>query len=153
MFETLKIYGGSFNHETWELLSREVLFSIFDDLKHTSSKTSSQNSKFANKEDMSIWLSTTLIQALGQLVDLFTFYYSALSFLMADLLNILKVCLLHENETLSRIGATCLQKLINKNSTDLGDNGWKKFTQLFLEMFEETTPYFLFFKYEGAGNV
>jgi brefeldin A-inhibited guanine nucleotide-exchange protein len=152
MFDTLKTHGGTFNREAWELLSKAVIFSIFDDLKHSSSVTNTMNSKFANKEDMSVWLSTTLIQALGQLVDLLTFYYEGLSFLLGDLLDLLKVCLTHENETLSRIGATCLQKLIQKNCTHLRDDCWEQFTKLFVTLFEETMPYFLFFKYDGAGK-
>jgi brefeldin A-inhibited guanine nucleotide-exchange protein len=152
MFEILKLHGKEFNMESWKLLSKGVLFSIFDDLKQSQTNINLQNSKFANKDDMSVWLSTTLIQALVQLVDLLTFYYDALSFLMNELLDLLKVCLLHENEALSRIGCTCLQKLIQKNCKHLEDQDWIKFTLFFVNLFEETTPYFLFFKYDGAGK-
>jgi brefeldin A-inhibited guanine nucleotide-exchange protein len=89
LFETLKTYGSTFPRDFWEVIAKGVLFPIFDDLK----LSKSEHSKFANKEDMSVWLSTTLIQALRQFVDLFTFYYETLNFLIDGLLDLLAVCL------------------------------------------------------------
>lgn len=154
MFEILKSRGKSFNRDSWDLLSKGVLFSIFDDLKHTSNSNNHQNSnsKFVNKDDMTVWVSTTLIQALGQLVDLLSLYYTTLSFLLDELLSLIKLCITHENETLSRIGCTCLQKLINKNCINYLDDDWKRLAKFFSNLFEESMPYFLIFKYEGADS-
>lgn len=89
LFETLKKFGGSFSRDFWEVISKGVLFPIFDDLKITRQ----EHSKFANKEDMSVWLSTTLIQALRQFVDLFGHYYDDLYFLLDGLLELLTTCM------------------------------------------------------------
>lgn len=42
---------------------------------------------------MSVWLSTTMIQALRNLVDLFTFYFDVLSRLLDKLLDLLCECI------------------------------------------------------------
>lgn len=135
------------------MLAKEVLFSIFQDLRHSSANTNLMNSKFVNNDDMQVWLSTTLIQALGQLVDLITFYFSSLSFLMSEMLDLLKVCLIHENETLSRIGATCMEKFLRTNAEKMDGLCWDNLTDMFESLFKETSPNFLFFKYAGAGTI
>ncbi|KAI8915529.1 hypothetical protein BC831DRAFT_159184 [Entophlyctis helioformis] len=149
LFETLKAHGSQFSPEFWGLLAKGVLFPIFEDLKH-SGATSLANSKFADKEQMLVWLSTTLIQALRQLVDLFSFYFESLHFMLDGMLDILKTCLTHENEALSRIGSTCLQQLIEHNVARLGDKEWSRIVDLFEKLCEETTPYFLFFDLQAA---
>jgi brefeldin A-inhibited guanine nucleotide-exchange protein len=110
------------------------------------------NSKFSNKEDLSVWLSTTLIQALRQFVDLFTFYHSALGFLIGNMFALLKICIIHENEALSRIGSTCIQQLIEKNASNFEMKSWEQVSQIFKELFDETAPTFLFFNYKGDQN-
>ena len=80
LFEILKQHGSQYTVEFWDVVSRGVLFPIFDDLR----LTRSEKRKFENKEDMTVWLNTTLIQALRQLVDLFSFYFHVLDKLMLD---------------------------------------------------------------------
>lgn len=50
-------------------------------------------SRFSTQEDMSVWLSTTMIQALRNLVDLFTFYFDALARMLDKLLDLLSECI------------------------------------------------------------
>lgn len=42
---------------------------------------------------MSVWLSTTMIQALRNLVDLFTFYFDVLARMLDKLLDLLSECI------------------------------------------------------------
>ena len=42
---------------------------------------------------MSVWLSTTMIQALRDLVDLYTFYYDILERFLDGLMDLLCVCI------------------------------------------------------------
>lgn len=42
---------------------------------------------------MSVWLSTTMIQALRNLVDLFTFYFDVLARMLDKLLDLLCECI------------------------------------------------------------
>jgi brefeldin A-inhibited guanine nucleotide-exchange protein len=89
LFDTLKLHGSSFSRESWEVVSKGVLFPMFDDLK----PNKQDHSKFANKEEMNVWLNTTLIQALRQFVDLFGQYLEALTFCVDGLLDLLTVCM------------------------------------------------------------
>jgi brefeldin A-inhibited guanine nucleotide-exchange protein len=89
LFDSLKTHGSTFSSEFWEILVNGVLFPIFDDLK-----TDREHSKSAtNKEEFSVWLSTTLIQALRQFIDLFTHYFETLSFLLDGVLDLLSICM------------------------------------------------------------
>jgi brefeldin A-inhibited guanine nucleotide-exchange protein len=152
LFDSLKAQGHSFPVSFWDLLSKGVLFPIFDDMKQSSSNTNSLNSKFANKEELSIWLSTTLIQALRQFVDLFTMYYQKIGYLLPNMFSLMKSCLLHENEALSRIGSTCIQQLVELNAHHFNDQSWNQLGNLFTELNDETAPTFLFFNYREGGK-
>ncbi|KAI9017378.1 hypothetical protein BC832DRAFT_588642 [Gaertneriomyces semiglobifer] len=148
LFDTLKQYGSSFSHDFWEVISKGVLFPIFDDLR----LSRQEHTKFANKEDMSVWLSTTLIQALRQFIDLFGHYFEILNFQIDGVVELLTVCMTQENETLARIGSTCLQQFIEGNVQKLTDAIWEKFCNMFVHLFEVTTPHALFFDPNDTGE-
>ena len=154
MFEILKSYGATFSLEFWGLLAKSILFPIFEDLQGPVMNINLQNSKFANQEELSIWLSTTLIQALHQLVDLFTYYFEILSFILCEFLSLLESCMLHKNESISRIGSVCLKQLILQNQSKLHDMHWQIIINFFKGHFEKTTPSFLYstFPEESAPN-
>lgn len=88
LFETLKKHGRSFPPEFWDTVCKEVLFPIFAVLR-----SRSDVSRFSTHEDMSVWLSTTMIQALRNLVDLFTFYFDVLARMLDRLLDLLSECI------------------------------------------------------------
>lgn len=50
---------------------------------------------------MSVWLSTTMIQALRDLVDLYTFYFETLERFLDGLLDLLCVCICQGKKNLS----------------------------------------------------
>jgi brefeldin A-inhibited guanine nucleotide-exchange protein len=89
LFDTIKLSGGTFSPDSWEVVAKGILFPIFDDLK----LTRQEHTKFANKEDFSVWLSTTLIQALRLFVDLFSAFYSSLMLFIPGLFELLVVCM------------------------------------------------------------
>ncbi|KAJ3040877.1 guanine nucleotide exchange protein for ADP-robosylation factor [Rhizophlyctis rosea] len=148
LFDTLKQYGNTFTRDFWEVVSKGVLFPIFDDLR----LSRQEHTKFANKEDMSVWLSTTLIQALRQFIDLFGYFYDTLSFQIDGVLELLAICMTQENETLARIGSTCLQQFVEGNYGKLGEGEWERICGMFVGLFESTTPYALFFDLEEEGG-
>ena len=88
LFSTLKQYGASFPVEFWDTVTQELLFPIFAVLK-----SSQDMSRFNTQEDMSVWLSTTMIQALRDLIDLYTFYFEILERFLDGLLDLLCVCI------------------------------------------------------------
>ncbi|KAJ3102351.1 guanine nucleotide exchange protein for ADP-robosylation factor [Phlyctochytrium planicorne] len=147
LFDALKDHGASFSRDSWEVVSKGVLFPIFDDLK----LSRVEHSKFANREDMSVWLSTTLIQALRCFVDLFGVYFDAMRFCIDQLFELLTVCMTQENETLARIGSTCMQQFIESNISRIDDQTWDRICATFAHLFRVTTPDALFFDYRAQA--
>ncbi|KAG0709598.1 hypothetical protein DFH29DRAFT_884876 [Suillus ampliporus] len=139
LFSTLKTYGSSFTVEFWDTVCREILFPIFAVLK-----SSQDMSRFNTQEDMSVWLSTTMIQALRDLIDLYTFFYDTLERFLDGLLELLCVCICQENDTLARIGTSCLQQFLENNVRKLSAAQWERVAATFVKLFRTTTPHQLF---------
>lgn len=49
-----------------------------------------------------------------------------------------------ENDTLARIGTSCLQQLLENNVAKLSAARWERVTSTFVRLFRTTTPYQLF---------
>ncbi|KAF8450474.1 hypothetical protein L210DRAFT_3386076 [Boletus edulis BED1] len=139
LFTTLKTHGNSFPIEFWDTICQELLFPIFAVLK-----SSQDLSRFSTQEDMSVWLSTTMIQALRDLVDLYTFYFDILERSLDGLMDLLCVCICQENDTLARIGTSCLQQFLENNATKLSTTRWERVASTFVKLFRTTTPHQLF---------
>ncbi|GAA5995532.1 hypothetical protein JCM11641_001060, partial [Rhodosporidiobolus odoratus] len=139
LFETLKKHGDAYPPEFWDTVCKEVLFPIFAVLR-----SRQDVSRFSTHEDMSVWLSTTMIQALRNLVDLFSFYFDVLARLLDKLLDLLCECICQENDTLARIGTSCLQQLLEKNVEKLSPERWERIVSTFCQLFKTTTAYQLF---------
>lgn len=115
------------------------MFPIFAVLRSRADVT-----RFSTHEDMSVWLSTTMIQALRNLVDLFTFYFDVLGRMIDRLLDLLCECICQENDTLARIGTACLQQLVEKNVRKLSPDLWERIVSTFITLFHTTTASQLF---------
>ncbi|KAF8165376.1 hypothetical protein B0H34DRAFT_793771 [Crassisporium funariophilum] len=139
LFSTLKTYGATYPVEFWDTVCQELLFPIFAVLK-----SSQDLSRFSTQEDMSVWLSTTMIQALRDLIGLYTFYFDILERFLDGLLDLLCVCICQENDTLARIGTSCFQQLLENNVNKLSPARWERVTTTFVRLFRTTTPYQLF---------
>ncbi|KAF4976253.1 hypothetical protein FZEAL_7060 [Fusarium zealandicum] len=138
-FEALIKYGGDFPPEFWDILWRQQLYPIFMVLR-----SRPEMSNVLNHEELSVWLSTTMIQALRNMITLFTHYFDALEYMLDRFLELLALCICQENDTISRIGSNCLQQLILKNVTKFKPQHWTKLVGAFCELFERTTAYQLF---------
>jgi brefeldin A-inhibited guanine nucleotide-exchange protein len=88
LFETLKQHGSSFTPEFWTTVSRQIVFPLFDDLKGETSKKQRMTA-----EDLSVWLSTTMIEALRNVVDLYTFYFDNMKEMMSHVLGLFSMCI------------------------------------------------------------
>ncbi|KAK5664637.1 guanine nucleotide exchange protein for ADP-robosylation factor [Batrachochytrium dendrobatidis] len=141
LFDALDEHGNSFSQDFWSLIYKGVLLPIFDDLRITRS----DQSKFSNREDMSVWLSTTLILALRKFVKLFSNHYLALFFMFNEIVDLLLICMTQESETLSKIGSTCLQEFIEENATKFDADSWDKICDRLVYLCEFTMPDELFF--------
>ncbi|KAG8996852.1 guanine nucleotide exchange protein for ADP-robosylation factor [Tulasnella sp. JGI-2019a] len=139
LFSTLKTYGSTYPIDFWDTVCQELLFPIFAVLR-----SSQDMSRFSTQEDMSVWLSTTMIQALRNLIDLYTFYFDTLERMLDGLLDLLCVCICQENDTLARIGTSCFQQLLENNAKKLSAARWERVVKTFIRLFKTTTPHQLF---------
>ncbi|AET39273.1 Arf family guanine nucleotide exchange factor SEC7 Ecym_4206 [Eremothecium cymbalariae DBVPG len=139
MFDALVEYGGDFGEAFWMQICNRLLFPIFGVLsRHW------EVNQFNSHDDLSVWLSTTLIQALRNMVALFTHYFESLNQMVGGFLDLLVSCICQENDTIARIGRSCLQQLILQNMTKFKENHWEKITGSFSKLFELTTATELF---------
>ncbi|KAL2867173.1 Arf family guanine nucleotide exchange factor SEC7 [Aspergillus lucknowensis] len=139
LFDTLIRYGGAFPQEFWDVLWRQLLYPIFVVLQ-----SKSEMSKVPNHEELSVWLSTTMIQALRNMITLFTHYFDALEYMLGRVLELLTLCICQENDTIARIGSNCLQQLILQNVEKFQKDHWSKIVGAFIDLFTKTTAYELF---------
>ncbi|KAI4732086.1 hypothetical protein E4T49_00264 [Aureobasidium sp. EXF-10728] len=139
LFETLTRYGGDFPREFWDTLWRQLLYPIFMVLK-----SKSEMSKALNHEELSVWLSTTMIQALRNMISLFTHFFDSLEYMLDRFLDLLALCICQENDTLARIGSNCLQQLILQNVHKFTPEHWEKVVGAFVDLFARTEATALF---------
>jgi len=101
-------------------------------------------SKMVNHEELSVWLSTTMIQALRNMMTLFTHYFESLEYMLDRFLDLLALCICQENDTLARIGSNCLQTLILQNVQKFTEQHWIKIVSAFVDLFTRTEAGALF---------
>ncbi|KAL3231610.1 Protein transport protein SEC7 [Nakaseomyces bracarensis] len=139
MFDSLVAYGNEFDEAFWENICKKLLFPIFGVLsKHW------EVNQFNSHDDLSVWLSTTLIQALRNLIALFTHYFDSLNNLLDGFFDLLISCICQENDTIARIGRSCLQQLILQNVSKFNDKHWEQIGDVFEKLFDLTTANELF---------
>lgn len=139
MFDALVAYGSEFDDAFWGKICTKLLFPIFGVLsKHW------EVNQFNSHDDLTVWLSTTLIQALRNLIALFTHYFDSLNKMLDGFLGLLVSCICQENDTIARIGRSCLQQLILQNVTKFDQSHWRDIGGVFDKLFEMTTATELF---------
>jgi brefeldin A-inhibited guanine nucleotide-exchange protein len=139
LFEALITYGRDFPQDFWDILWRQLLYPIFMVLK-----SKSEMNKVLNHEELSVWLSTTMIQALRNMIKLFTHFFESLEYMLDRFLDLLALCICQENDTLARIGSNCLQQLILQNVQKFQPEHWHKIVNAFVELFNRTEATALF---------
>lgn len=140
LFDNLSEYGKYFEDNFWRLVARELLFPIFTilDTHWTLSNVDDAD------DTTSVWLLTTLIQALRNMVTLFGRYFEPLSGLLDDYLRLLISCICQENDTIARIGRSCLHTLLIDNSGRFLKEQWAAISKAFSQLFSLTTAQELF---------
>ncbi|KAH3666507.1 hypothetical protein OGAPHI_003503 [Ogataea philodendri] len=136
-FDALVENGGQFEGAFWDKVCEELLFPIFGILGDRWELNSTQ-------DDLSVWLSTTLIQALRNMIALFGYYFDTLSGKLDGYLKLLVSCICQQNETISKIGISCLKELILDNLSKFSETQWNQINDSFAELFELTTAKELF---------
>ncbi|KAL9057476.1 MAG: hypothetical protein Q9162_002313 [Coniocarpon cinnabarinum] len=139
LFDALIKYGKQFPQDFWDTIWRQLLHPIFMVLKSKSEMT-----KMVNHEELSVWLSTTMIQALRNMMSLFTHYFESLEYMLDRFLDLLALCICQENDTLARIGSNCLQTLILSNVNKFTPEHWQHIVNSFVDLFNRTEATALF---------
>ncbi|KKY16497.1 putative protein transport protein sec72 [Diplodia seriata] len=139
LFDTLQQYGAAFPRDFWDTLWRQILYPIFMVLR-----SKSEMSNALNHEELTVWLSTTFIQALRHMIALFTHFFGALEYMLDRFLELLALCICQENDTLARIGSNCLQQLVHQNVTKFSEGHWEKIVSAFVDLFHRTEATALF---------
>ena len=116
-------------------------------------KSKSELTRALNHEELSVWLSTTMIQALRNMITLFTHYFASLEYMLDRFLDLLTLCICQENDTIARIGSNCLQQLILQNVNKFESQHWTKIVGAFVELFERTTAVQLFSAATSSSSV
>ncbi|CAI5758610.1 unnamed protein product [Candida verbasci] len=138
-FDVLMKYGEYFEVEFWDMIFHKLLFPIFNILtNHWEIGLDDLNDK------TSVWLSTTLIQALKSMISLFTHYFTALNHLLSEYLKLITSCICQENDTIARIGRECLSNLLIENAASFNNKHWDEITKGFKNLFDLTTAKELF---------
>ena len=139
LFDVLMKYGEYFDLEFWDVICQNLLFPIFHVLSnHWEIGLDDLNDK------LSVWLSTTLIQALKSMITLFTHYFDALSRMLDGYLELIISCICQENDTIARIGRECLTSLLTENAQSFNNEHWGKISDALANLFELTTAKELF---------
>ncbi|PRT54897.1 Protein transport protein SEC7 [Wickerhamiella sorbophila] len=131
LFDLLMEHGSSFSKDEWDLVGSEQIFPLFTVLETPKSQMD---------EDTTLWLSTTLVQALRQIINLFGRYFDMLEHsLDSFFLSLLKTCICQENDTVSHIGASCLVALVQNNAERFSDRHWQQVCDKIEYLFRKTT--------------
>lgn len=139
LFEALTEYGDTFTPEFWDIVCRQLLFPIFFVLR-----SDKEGPKLNNMEDLTVWLSTTMVEALRSLVQLYTTFFDRLDHMLIGYLDLLSSCICQENDTLARIGSACLQQLVIENANNFERRHWTEVVKTFKYLFKTTTAEQLF---------
>lgn len=139
LFDVLFDNGSGFTFEFWEKICKELLFPIFSVLgNHWELNDAMNNDK------LTVWLSTTLIQALRNMITLFSHFFDALSPMIDGYLELLISCICQENDTIARIGRSCMYTLLIDNADKFNDTHWEKVVNAFRDLFCLTSANELF---------
>lgn len=154
LFDSILEYGEHFEQDFWDLICRQLLFPIFSVLSNhwelnnidegAIPSSPVPNGKNSDYDRLSVWLSTTLIQALRNMITLFTHYFDSLSRLLKEYLELIISCICQENDTIARIGRSCFFTLLIENANKFNDEQWGYITNAFENLFDLTTAKELF---------
>jgi len=124
-----------FNNKLWELIFKGVLLPIFDNVSYA-------GESHLLKEDNE-WLTTTCLSALRSFVELFTYFFNDIAFMLDDLLVLFTRCVLQENESLARIGSTCFMEMIISNCARWTPDQWTTICSAFAHMVKNNLPKYI----------
>lgn len=136
-FDVLNRYGTHFAPEFWLVIYRQLISPMFEIISQPWGLACGDS--LSETDRMSFWVSTTLVQALNNMVSLATHYFDAFEPLLPDFLALLTNCICQENDTIAKTGKKCLEGYILSNALRLSDAQWGQIVDTFANLFELTT--------------
>ncbi|KAJ2826851.1 guanine nucleotide exchange protein for ADP-robosylation factor, partial [Coemansia furcata] len=140
-FALVMAQGRHFSRALWGCVLRDLVFSMFADLRDPSASR-----RFATVDDLELWFSTTLVKALRHVVALLSRYYPKHlpNAMMAEVLELLVLCIAQPSEVLGKIGTSCLQDLVRANYAKWDDEAWGLVCATLARLFNWSQPRELF---------
>lgn len=132
VYQTLSVHGTCLSPELLALVFRNVLLPIFDGVL-------AQARSEDNLSD-SEWLLTTCLKATHAILNLYGQFYDSVSFLLEDLLGLIRSFIVQENETLATFGVTSYETLLTSCSPRFTQAMWIDVAKFTASVVRESTP-------------
>lgn len=132
MFQTIRQLGPEWSSEFWQKICLDILFHLFDPITKT------------YDEHMSVWLSTTMTQAMRQFLDCFSLFFLNLRDILQHVFELLESCIFQENDLLVQLGCSCILQLFQTTAKQMNEKELQLFLEFFESLFEKTTANELF---------
>jgi brefeldin A-inhibited guanine nucleotide-exchange protein len=145
LFEMLFENGHAFQKSFWITILNEIILPIFDEIKKDPTDRIS--------EEQTVWISTTLVSAMRLLTDLYGTFHCLIETCLDSLLDLIMICILQENDTLARLGSSCLISFIEKNVAVFSPLVWDNILTRIVTVFDTTTPKELYFEVENNNGI
>ena len=115
----------------------EIVLPLFAIIKRSPDGNSARG-----KEDA--WIATTMSSALEHVVKLYSTFPVLLKIALDPILDLFSFCILQENESLAKLGSSCLQMFIEDNCEVFENEMWDSVCKTFKDLFAVTLPVELF---------
>ncbi|XP_057802169.1 brefeldin A-inhibited guanine nucleotide-exchange protein 5-like isoform X2 [Salvia miltiorrhiza] len=116
LFDLLNERGSKFSSAFWESIFQEILFPIFDHVRHAGKEN------FISSEEE--WLRESTIHALQLLCDLFNSFYKDVCFMLPPLLSLLLDCAKKTDQSVVSIALGALVHLIEVGGHQFTSDDW-----------------------------
>ncbi|XP_047964493.1 brefeldin A-inhibited guanine nucleotide-exchange protein 5-like isoform X2 [Salvia hispanica] len=116
LFDLLNERGSKFSSSFWENIFQEILFPIFDHVRHAG-----KENLMSSVEE---WLRESTIHALQLLCDLFNSFYKDVSFMLPQLLSLLLDCAKKPNQSVVSMALGALVHLIEVGGHQFTSEHW-----------------------------
>ncbi|KAL1532818.1 brefeldin A-inhibited guanine nucleotide-exchange protein 5-like isoform X1 [Salvia divinorum] len=116
LFDLLNERGSKFSSSFWESIFQEILFPIFDHVRHAG-----KENLMSSEEE---WLRESTIHALQLLCDLFNSFYKDVCFMLPQLLSLLLDCAKNPDQSMVSIALGALVHLIEVGGHQFTSDHW-----------------------------
>lgn len=128
LFSWINIHGAVFTGQFWEYMLNQILFPLFSQLGQCTQRDAD-------------WVTHTLSLALNRFMEIFTLHFDLLFQYVDGLLDLLSVCLCQEDPARSKVGADCLQQLLEGNIERMAEKDWQRILSIVIRLFQATSTF------------